>query len=75
MKITPRESGTLVSRHSRDAKKVSVAGACHSRDCKNTVFVWELRKTGSSNVKVAVSRAVRLRECPSGELPPYCAVK
>lgn len=53
-------SGTLVSRHPRDAKKVSVlTRAGHSRDCKNTVFVWELRKAGSCDVKAAVS--VRLK--------------
>ena len=27
-------------------KKVSVTGAGHLRECKNTDFVWELRKMG-----------------------------
>ena len=41
---------------------------------KNTEFVWDLRKTGFF-LKAAVSRAVRLRECPLGELPHrlYCS--
>ena len=36
------------------------------RECKITEFVWELRKTGF--VKVAVNRAVRLRQRPLGQL-------
>ena len=32
--------------HSRDVKKVSVARAGRSWECKNTEFVWEMRKTG-----------------------------
>ena len=34
-----------MSRHSRDAKKMSVTGAGLLRKCKNTEFVRELRKT------------------------------
>ena len=36
----------LVGGHSRDVKKVSVARAGRLRECKNTEFVWEMRKTG-----------------------------
>ena len=32
--------------HPRDAEKVSVTGAGSLRECKNTEFAWELRKTG-----------------------------
>ena len=32
--------------HPRDAKMVSVTAAGRLRECKNTEFVWELRKTG-----------------------------
>ena len=49
----------VVSGHPQDTKKVYVTGAGHFWECKNTEFVWQLRKT----VKVAISRAVRLREC------------
>ena len=59
----------LVSGHPRDAKKVFVTGAGHLREFKNTEFVWELRKTHF--VKVAISRAFRLRERPLGEHPLY----
>ena len=46
--------------HPQDTKKVSViTGAGHFWECKNTEFVWQLRET----VKVAISRAVCLREC------------
>ena len=45
---------TVVSGHPRDVKKVSVTGAGHLWECKNTEFVWELR------IMVAISRAVRL---------------
>ena len=31
--------------HPRDAKMVPVTGAGRLRECKNTKFVWELRKT------------------------------
>ena len=49
-----------VSGHPQDTKKVSiVTGAGHFWECKNTEFVWQLKKT----VKVAISRAVCLREC------------
>ena len=57
----------LVSGNSQKAKKVSVTGAVRLRKCKNTEFVCrngDLVKRGF--VKVAVSRAVRLRECPLG---------
>ena len=56
----------FVSGNPRDAKKVSVSGADRLWECKNTEFEWELRKRGL--VKAVVSRAVRLRECPLGEL-------
>ena len=36
----------LVSGHPREVKKVSITGAGRLRECKNTEFVWELRKTG-----------------------------
>ena len=46
--------------HPQDTKKVSiVTGAGHFWECKNTEFVWQMRET----VKVAISRAVCLREC------------
>ena len=46
--------------HPQDTKKVSViTGADHFWECKNTEFVWQLKKT----VKVAISRAVCLWEC------------
>ena len=47
---------------------VSVTGAGCLRECKNTEFVgsWE---TERRFVKAAVSRAVRLGECPLEELP------
>lgn len=51
-----------------DAKKVSVTVADRLRECKNTEFVagrWEKLRF----VKVAVSGAFRLRECPLEELP------
>ena len=35
-----------MSGHSRDVKKVSVARAGRLRECKNTDFVWEMRRTG-----------------------------
>ena len=35
-----------MSGHSRDVKKVSVARAGRLQECKNTEFVWEMRKTG-----------------------------
>ena len=35
-----------MSGHPRDAKKVFVTGAGCLRECKNTEFAWELRKTG-----------------------------
>ena len=50
MRVHPRDP--------RDGKKGSVTGAGRLRECKNTEFVWELRKTGVSkgSLKVAVSR-------------------
>ena len=48
--------------HPREAKfKVSVTGASRLRKCKNTEFVRGLSKRGF--VKVAVSKAVPVREC------------
>ena len=35
----------VVRGHPRTAKKVSVTGAGSLRECQNTAFVWELRKT------------------------------
>ena len=35
----------LVRGHPQDAKKVSVTGAGSLRECQNTAFIWELRKT------------------------------
>ena len=32
--------------HAREAKKVSETGAGRLRECKNTAFVWDLRKMG-----------------------------
>ena len=46
---------------------MSITGANHLRECKNTEFEWELSKRGF--VKVAVSSAVRLGEGPLGQLP------
>ena len=36
----------LISGHPRVAKMVPITWACRLRECKNTEFVWELRKTG-----------------------------
>ena len=36
----------LMSGHSRYSEKVSITGAGRLRECKNTKFVWEVRKTG-----------------------------
>ena len=55
--------------HPREAIKVSVIGAGRLRRCKNTGFVWDLSKGGF--VRVAVSKAVPLRECSFGELALY----
>ena len=57
----------LVSGHPRDAKKVSVTGAGRLRELKIQSLYESREKRGF--VKAAVSRAVRLRECPLGELP------
>ena len=40
-----RRVEALVSGHGRDAKKVPVTGAGRLRECKNTEFVREVRKT------------------------------
>ena len=56
----------VVTRHPRGVKKVTITGAGRLRECKITEFVWELRKQGF--VIAVVSRAVRLRECPLGQL-------
>ena len=55
--------------HPREAIKVSVIGAGRLRKSKNTEFVWDLSKGGF--VKVAVRKAVPLRECSLGELPQH----
>ena len=34
----------LISGHPRDVKKVSITGAGHLWDCKNTEFVWGVEK-------------------------------
>ena len=36
----------LMSGHPQNTKKVSVTKAGRLRGCKNTEFLWELRKTG-----------------------------
>ena len=46
---------------------MSVTGAACLRECKNTEFVGSWEKRGF--VKAAVSRTVRLGECPLEELP------
>ena len=38
--------GALISGHTREAKKVSVTGACSLQESKNTESVWNIRKTG-----------------------------
>ena len=64
----------LQIRHPRDAKEVSITRTGHLRECKNTEFVWKLRKTGLRFGKEAVSRAVRLNECPLWELLLYSLI-
>ena len=64
----------LVSGDPRDAKKMFVTGAGRFRECKNTellliVCMGVEKKMGF--VKATVSRAVRLRDCPLGELLLY----
>ena len=59
----------LACGHPREAKKVSVIGASRLRKCKNTEFVRGLSKRGF--VKVAVSKAVPVREFSLGEFFPY----
>ena len=60
----------LVSGHRPGhANKVSITAAGRLQECENTPeFVWELRKTARF-VKVAISRAFHLQECPLGQLP------
>ena len=36
----------LISGHPQVAKKVSITGAGHLRECENTEFVWEFNKMG-----------------------------
>ena len=57
----------LVKERPRDSKMMLVTGAGRVREFKNTDFLWELKKTRF--FEGAISRAVRLRECPLGELP------
>ena len=59
--------------HPREAKKVSVIGAGRLRKCLNTEFLWDLSKGGF--VKVAVRKAVPLRECSLGELALYNVIQ
>ena len=61
-----------MSGHSRDVKKVSVARAGRLQECKNTEFVWEMRKTGFCEGGRWVDLS-RLRECLVGKLSPYCS--
>ena len=56
----------------RNAKKLSVIEAGHLRECKNTEFVWELRKTGVA--KAAIKRAVHLLECAEENFHCACAL-
>ena len=52
------------------AKKVSETEADCLRECKNSDFVWELRKMRFCEGG-AVRRVVRFRECSLVELPLY----
>ena len=58
----------LISGHPRDVKKVSITGAGRLRKCKNTQFVWELRKTafceGGHKLSFPLTR-VSIRRAPS----------
>ena len=56
----------------RNAKKLSVIEAGRLRECKNTEFVWELRKTGVA--KAAIKRAVHLLECAEESFHCACAL-
>ena len=47
----------LVSGHPLVADKISVTSTGRLRECKNTEFVWELRKTG-------LSEGGRNKSCP-----------
>lgn len=58
----------LMSGHPQNTKKVSVTKAGRLQGCKNTEFLWELRKTGFCEGECKY-RAVRFRECLLGELP------
>ena len=54
----------LVSGHPRDnprdARNLSVTGAGRLRECKNTEFVWELRKMGFR--EVSAGRVLMIRQ-------------
>ena len=56
----------------RNAKKLSVIEAGRLRECKNTEFVWELRKTGVA--KAAIKRAVHLLACAEENFHCACAL-
>ena len=56
----------------RNAKTLSVIEAGRLRECKNTEFVWELRKTGVA--KAAIKRAVHLLECAEENFHCACAL-
>ena len=56
----------LVSGHPRDVKKVSVTGAGRLREINVKIQSLYVSCGKRSFVKAAVSRAVRLPECPLG---------
>ena len=56
----------------RNAKKLSVIEAGRLRECKNTEFVWELRKRGVA--KAAIKRAVHLLQCAKENFHCACAL-
>ena len=56
----------------RNAKKLSVIEAGRLRECKNTEFVWELRKRGVA--KAAIKRAVHLLQCAEENFHCACAL-
>ena len=53
----------LISRHPREAKKVSVTEACSLQESKNTESVWKMRKTGFCEGAISI-RTVCLQESP-----------
>ena len=59
-----------ISGHLREVEKVSTTAAGRLREYVNTVFVCRL-EVKQGFVKVAVSRAVSLRECPLRKLQLY----